>query len=456
MVDNEHNTTAEPQHRGAVSIAVLNALMVVLVAAVSIVFLQAVRETNAAYRELENASDSYIACERAASQMQEGSNYLTLQVRRFAATRQTQYVDNYFYEADVNKRREAALATLESLEEGESAYLEEALKYSTDLMDLEFYIMRLVIDACGYEIRDTWGLVAAVELSADDAALSAQEKLNKANSLAFSEEYMNYVDKIEGNVSDCKLSLIENIERFQEQSSSNLNDLLFRQQLFTVLLFVVVIAMIMSIVMLVLWPLRSFTGRIQKGEALPEIGANELRYLSGAYNMMYEENLKNHDALRRKAEHDHLTGLYNRSVFERLLAVYSNEPYALLLIDADHFKDVNDTLGHDGGDAVLRKISDALSNTFRATDNPCRIGGDEFAVIMTEVDASFKSVVEAKVKSVVDALADTSDGLPAMTLSIGIAFNDGTKSGEVMFKCADQALYEVKERGRNGYRFYEG
>ena len=108
------------------------------------------------------------------------------------------------------------------------------------------------------------------------------------------------------------------------------------------------------------------------------------------------------------------------------------------------------------GDAVLKKISSQLSQTFRATDYPCRIGGDEFAVVMTEMNESLKHVVSSKIATVVEGLADTSDGLPPMTLSIGVAFNDGTLSGDQIFKNADSALYLAKEAGRNGYRFYEG
>ena len=73
---------------------------------------------------------------------------------------------------------------------------------------------------------------------------------------------------------------------------------------------------------------------------------------------------------------------------------------------------------------------------------------------MSDIDEELGYVVETKARRLLEGLLDTSDGLPALTLSIGIAFNDGTLSGEQVFKHADQALYKVKEAGRNGFRFY--
>ena len=455
MSEEIRETTSKGTRLKGVNAGAVCAILILITVIVSILLLLAVRDTNLVYKDLEEASVNYVACEHAANQMKEGSNYLTLQVRRFAATQNLEYASRYFQEANVTKRRENAVETLESMSGGESVYLKQSLAYSNELMGLEYYIMKLVFEAEGYEYEGDFAIVETVALAEVDAALSPQEKVERATELAYGQEYMDYVDLIEGNVTKCKESLISSIEGVQSTSAERLELLLFQQQLITALLLISTLAGILSIVMLVLRPVRSYTVSINEGSSLSATGARELRYLAGAYNEMYDENLKSHDTLRRKAEHDHLTGLYNRGVFERLLEIYSNEPYALLLIDVDYFKSVNDSLGHDGGDAVLKKISELLGNAFRTTDYPCRIGGDEFAVIMTEVDESLAHVVEAKVKGVVEGLADTSDGLPVITLSVGAAFNDGTLSGETVFKNADQALYVVKEAGRNGFRFYE-
>lgn len=456
----EPEVTSEESSRplegvNGVRIRVLNVVMVVLAAIVSLLFLQAVQQTYETYSRFEDASVSYIQCESAASDMKEGSNYLTIQVRSFVITQNMEYLENYFWEADVNMRRQRAVETLKGLQNEESAFLEASLKDSLELMDIEYYAMKLVTEACGYDVAAIAKPVDQVVLSSDDEALSDSEKIARATDLVFGSEYMGYVERIEGNVIECKDALIEDIDLIQEESASTLHDLLRRKQILTVLLFVVIVAIIASNAVLVIWPLREYSLRIRKNEALPETGARELRYLAHAYNTMYEENVKNHDALRRKAEHDHLTGLYNRSVFEQLIEAYDGDEYALLIIDADHFKDINDTLGHDCGDAVLRKLAGFLGRAFRATDYPCRIGGDEFAVFMTEMTVDLKRVVDAKIKIVQEGMKDTSDGLPVVTLSIGVAFNDGSLEGDQVFKNADQALYAVKEAGRNGYAYYD-
>jgi diguanylate cyclase (GGDEF)-like protein len=141
-------------------------------------------------------------------------------------------------------------------------------------------------------------------------------------------------------------------------------------------------------------------------------------------------------------------------VFERQLEGLHDENIALILIDIDYFKTVNDTLGHDGGDAVLKKVAGQLTKYFRSSDYACRIGGDEFAVILTNIDESLKQVVETKVISLREGMMDTQDGLPEITLSAGIAFSEPNLTSEGLFKHADSALYLVKESGRNGYRFY--
>ena len=447
---------ARDRKRGGVPLHVLNAVMVVIAAVIAALFLWGVHVTHTAYTELEEASQNYIECESAVSDMKAGSNYLTIQVRTFVVTQDLDYLHNYFWEADENRRRERAVETLEELQGNEtSESLKAALEESVDLMQTEYYAMRLVAEAAGYdaEIADH---LADYPLSAEDAALSPEDKIARAQDLVFGDAYMNHVDRIEGNVAQCKDTLLAKIDAVQQESQSTLNNNLVRQRVLAVLLIVAIVAMAVSVLVLVLMPLRTFNARIRENKPLPSTGTAELQELSASYNAMYDETMQSYDVLRQKAEHDPLTGLYNRSVFERLLETHASDHYAIMIVDADYFKSINDTLGHDVGDAALRKIAGQLSKAFRTTDYPCRIGGDEFAVFMTEMTEELRYVVTAKVESIRTGLADTSDGLPALTVSIGIAFSDGVLTGEQVFKRADQALFKVKEAGRNGFGFFEG
>ena len=158
--------------------------------------------------------------------------------------------------------------------------------------------------------------------------------------------------------------------------------------------------------------------------------------------------------LSDQATHDPLTTLYNRAGYEQMLGSLDLDSTALLLVDADYFKNVNDTFGHEAGDRVLKKIADALWSNFRTDDYICRIGGDEFAVLMHAPDGLREQLIEARIKDVNAALADTSDGAPHSSVSVGVAHGADAGSIERLFENADFALYQRKEAGRCGCSFY--
>ena len=127
----------------------------------------------------------------------------------------------------------------------------------------------------------------------------------------------------------------------------------------------------------------------------------------------------------------------------------------LLLIDVDEFKSVNDTWGHDIGDRVLTRVATLLVKEFRTEDMPCRIGGDEFAVFMYHAGRDLKPVVERKIKNIREKLSVPEGNVPAVTLSVGVAFGDRINGTGDIYKDADTALYQVKNNGRNGIAFIE-
>jgi diguanylate cyclase (GGDEF)-like protein len=163
------------------------------------------------------------------------------------------------------------------------------------------------------------------------------------------------------------------------------------------------------------------------------------------------------------ARHDPLTGLPNRLLLrERLKEAVgrlqrSGEACAILLIDLDRFKPVNDTLGHPMGDALLKKVADRLRTTVRPTDTVARIGGDEFVILQTGVREAADT--QALARRLVDLVGRTYmvDGhLLTIGASVGVALapNDGTEADKLL-KNADLALYRAKLDGRATYRFFE-
>ena len=127
---------------------------------------------------------------------------------------------------------------------------------------------------------------------------------------------------------------------------------------------------------------------------------------------------------------------------------------AMILIDLDHFKAINDTWGHEVGDLALQRLAKLLRESFRSQDYVCRIGGDEFAVIMLHANSSLKELVEAKMRRVNEIVQKPEGKVPAFTLSVGVAFGDRENPGEDLYKDADTALYRIKNNGRSGVAFY--
>lgn len=156
-------------------------------------------------------------------------------------------------------------------------------------------------------------------------------------------------------------------------------------------------------------------------------------------------------SLVNKAETDELTGLYNRAGYERLCAELDLKTTALVLVDTDKFKGINDRFGHETGDQVLKKIAVTLRSFFRRKDCVCRIGGDEFAVLMLDAGELEDDLVPKKIAMVNRELALTADdGLPYVSVSVGAARGASAEDWTELFKRADAALYQVKKDGGRG------
>ncbi len=164
--------------------------------------------------------------------------------------------------------------------------------------------------------------------------------------------------------------------------------------------------------------------------------------------------------LRHLADHDPLTGLFNRRRFEQELERHVSEVArygprgALLVLDLDHFKYVNDALGHHAGDELILSVAAVLQDRLRETDTLARLGGDEFAVLLPHADAQAAEHVAAELVRAVreEAAVAAGDRSRRATTSIGIApFARGDLSGEELLIEADLAMYDAKEAGRDRY-----
>ena len=151
------------------------------------------------------------------------------------------------------------------------------------------------------------------------------------------------------------------------------------------------------------------------------------------------------------AEHDKLTGLLNRNGFKKIMCTLSGKKInmAFLFIDVDKFKEINDTYGHIIGDQILKKIADFIKTDSRSGDISMRYGGDEFALIMFGCSYKDKEIIIKKITLINKKLKNPVDGLPPVTISVGVAFSKCGYSKSLLLE-ADKALYVTKENGRSG------
>jgi len=208
--------------------------------------------------------------------------------------------------------------------------------------------------------------------------------------------------------------------------------------------------------------------RTKDGHMIPvEVSINDVEYEGEQYSFAFIRDIsaqkRSEELIWHQANFDALTGLPNRWMFlDRLhkeiqTSQRTGQPLALMFLDLDYFKDVNDTLGHGKGDNLLKMTAERLNSCVRKTDTVARLGGDEFTIIlpcMTELKG-----VERIAKEILDKLSEPfhlEEDIAYVTSSIGITFypNDATDS-ESLLKNADQAMYAAKELGRKRFSYYD-
>ncbi|MAD41819.1 MAG: hypothetical protein CL623_05455 [Arcobacter sp.] len=171
---------------------------------------------------------------------------------------------------------------------------------------------------------------------------------------------------------------------------------------------------------------------------------------------------KQKDILSHQAHHDALTGLPNRTLFQDKLkqsiefSKRKKTKTALLFIDLDHFKEINDSFGHDIGDEILKTVSNRLKKVVREEDTVSRFGGDEFTIIIGELnEAQDSSIIAKKVLKILSEPINTKTNTFYISSSIGISiYPDDGQSTQNLLKYADSAMYKAKDEGRSNFQYY--
>jgi diguanylate cyclase (GGDEF)-like protein len=174
--------------------------------------------------------------------------------------------------------------------------------------------------------------------------------------------------------------------------------------------------------------------------------------LEDAYSKLEEANSK----LELLSITDQLTGLFNRRHFDDVFAQeiqraarYAH-PFSVMMMDIDHFKNVNDTYGHQAGDFILKGVANILCSQLRETDILARYGGEEFVVVLPETGESVALSIAERIRGALEEHKFCcGDNELHVTISIGVVTASGEQDDEEVLHAADDALYKAKEEGRN-------
>ncbi|MBR6273855.1 MAG: GGDEF domain-containing protein [Lachnospiraceae bacterium] len=440
-----------------ISLKTANIIMIFATLVVLVMLLVELFQASSVYKKLSSATDDYILMHKSAENLMAASDFLTDRVQLFTINLEEKNMTEYFNEVHNTRRRDIALFDMEKIAGKKDAFkqLDDAMYMSNDLMNVEIHAMKLICEAKGIETKKQPEELQRIDLSDFEKELPNAEKISKAQDLVHDSDYYTQKAIIRDKVEKCSEVLIEDTHQTQDKLSTKLKNKL---KYVRILLIIMSFAMVM-----VLWmtsylginPILKGVQKIKENSKIPVTGSYEFRYLAKTYNKMYEAFKQSIENLNYEASHDSLTGVYNRAGYDIVKQSLDLKSTAVLIIDADNFKKINDMYGHLVGDQVLKKLADALRAAFRSEDYICRVGGDEFVVFMIHMQKEQKELIESKAALINKKLSDRSDGLPYMSVSIGVAFGATENDIESIISHADEALYKVKKDKSTNCYFYE-
>ena len=275
--------------KDGISLRVTHIAMVICAVVISLLLVFSTYQSSDVFNRLSKATSNYIVRQKAAHDLMEASDYLTEMVQRFTLEGETQYLDNYFEEAFVSKRREASITSMSESEAEEVLVqqLQDAMNESTSLMYREYYAMKLVIDA--KEIRDYPETLRAIELKEDDEFLSADEKMELAQEMVLGTEYYTRKEIIR---TDLKASL-QTLDKLMTETRQSTTDTLNRELTIVRIAIIALTVVILFLIWLMAHegtlPLMKAQQCAEADQPVPVTGAREFRYMARSYNRMHEK-----------------------------------------------------------------------------------------------------------------------------------------------------------------------
>lgn len=449
----EKESTGIKKHHG-LSLKLISAIVAGITFVISASLIVTSYMLSSRYNDVRSSIMSYMGWKNTSLDVQLGSDYLTDQVRSYVVTEESVHLKNYFVEADSNRRENALNVIKENLANTTIyPHIQIAVDESHRLMETEYYAMRLIIAEKGIDIHsdDIPQVVKDVTLSTEDLAMSGTEQKQKAITLVFGSEYNSSKTIIVSNVNEAVSTLDTMMENKVLESTGQLNTIVIINQVLVYLYIIFIFSLILWLYFYIARPVHYALDCLLAGENVEPRGSKEFRIIANTYNELNDQNKKHRERLLYEAEHDKLTGLFNRTGY---VAIYQNidlSKAAYILLDVDNFKEVNDKHGHAFGDKVLVNAAKQLKEHF-VHDNSFvfRIGGDEFSVVFENVtDEQYQDLENCYHK------VNKSLGRYGVSMSAGVAKGEEGDTTDSLFRKADKALYESKENGRDQISFYK-
>ena len=425
-------STEKNKNNRSETLSLLGSFLIILTAIVFVLILFISYAVNQNFKTLKASTNRFITSTQSFETIRSSSNELTELVRLFVINHDEQFALSYIDIIENNRSQKNALENLRPLyPDGDFTIkrLENSLMQADNLIALDLYNMRLCYEAIGKRAEEIPERIRNIKIKPADEKLSKEEMQNLAVKNVFGNGYLIYKFRVDENCFLTVKAISDEIKQTLDADSEKLGRNLDRLRILILLLLVI--------------------------NALSSIGLKEFKSVTSSYNKIYEIGERRTRTLLKNAEYDALTGILNRRAYEQICQNSSEQKrsIALLLIDMDDFKSINDTYGHIGGDTALKSLATILSETFRNGDYVARIGGDEFAAVLTDFKEDGFKIVAEKIDSINEQLSGL-ENIRNVSISVGMAFSPSGYSEE-LYKKADKALYAVKNSGKKGCRIYD-
>ena len=430
--------------------------MFILGVIVSIAMFVAMRITTMIYDEAHEATQNLSKWRTSAYDLQVGSDYLTEQIRCFVATGDKTYLDNYFTEVNVTKRRDKALQEIQSHSQYVAALdnLRKAMAESTQLMDSEYTAAKLIAQAYGHDLSTYPEEVQTVVLSPQEKQLSDDQKKERAIQLVFGPDYKKVKDKISDYMKKSMDSLSIGIQADQLEMTNKLELQVFFEHALTVVLIIIMLGIIVMSSILIIKPVRKFIQNVREEKELPMEGAQEVRFLAKTYNLFYITNMKNRGEAAFIEKRDEVTGLLNQTGFDYLMKMADLETSALVLINLNGFEDIKKRFGQDVIETSLKEATEEISANTRAQNYVCRLADDKIAVIVVHADQELSAPIRKTVSDINHALSLKVGSHPHVSISAGAAFGHKKVNGDMLFEHARVSLNSILGNDQKDICFY--